>query len=174
MSLPITDSPNALGSAISSGTSESGLRTAGPSPNARGSRATLRPRPASTSTVPARTPTSSPQECQTGPERQPRPSTVTTRRLSARHLTQRTASKGSRSSESVAARSPESASGVGRPPRAREGEIGRSQPARSRALSSPSEPTLGTGRLRRMNPTAFSTDPFSLPEHGSRQRLPIL
>ena len=69
MSRLITDSPNALGRAISAGTSDSGLRTAGPSPNARGSRATLRPRSASTSTVPARTPTRSSRECQAGPAR---------------------------------------------------------------------------------------------------------
>ena len=63
---------------------------------------------------------------------------VTTPRLSARHLAQRTASKGDDGSASMAAR------------------------------SSASEPTAGTGtsRLRRMNPTAFSTDPFSLPEYG--------
>lgn len=68
----------------------------------------------------------------------------------------------------MAARSSGSASAVRRPSRAREEALGRSQPARSRASGSASDPTLGTGtsRLRRMNPTAFSTDPFSLPEYG--------
>ena len=67
MSRLITDSPNARGRAISAGTSESGLRTAGPSPNALGSTATLRPRSARISTVSARTPTSSSRECHAGP-----------------------------------------------------------------------------------------------------------
>ena len=93
---------------------------------------------------------------------------VTTPRLSARHLAQRTASKGDDGSASMAARSSASASGVGRPSRAREAAFKRSHPSLSRSFSSASEPTAGTGtsRLRRMNPTAFSTDPFSLPEYG--------
>ena len=69
MSRLIADSPNALGRAISAGTRDSGLRTAGPPPNARGSRATLRPWSASISTVAARTPTRSSRECQAGPAR---------------------------------------------------------------------------------------------------------
>lgn len=73
----IVDSPNALGLATSAGTSESGLRTAGPSPKARGAAATLLPRSARTSTVAALTPTSSSRPCQAGPAMHSRPSTVT-------------------------------------------------------------------------------------------------
>jgi hypothetical protein len=47
------------------------------------------------------------------------------------------------------------------------------QPSPSILLSSSSEPASGTGtrRLRRRNPTAFSTEPFSFPEQGLQQRL---
>lgn len=69
MSRLITDSPKARGRATRAGTSESGFRTAGPSPNALGSTATRRPRSARTSTVSARTPTSSSRECHAGPAR---------------------------------------------------------------------------------------------------------
>ena len=166
MSRLITDSPNALGRAISAGTSESGLRTAGPSPNARGSRATLRPRSARASTVSARTPTRSSRERQASPAQYSRPSTATWPRLSARHLTHPTASKGAEGSASIAARSSPSTSGVGRPSRAREEALSLSQPSLGSAFSSASDPTLGTGtsRFRRRNPTAFPTEPFSLPE----------
>lgn len=75
MSRLIVDSPNALGLATSDGASESGLRTAGPSPKARGG-ATLLPRSARTSTVAALTPTSSSRPCQAGPAMHSRPSTV--------------------------------------------------------------------------------------------------
>ncbi len=77
MSRLIVDSPKARGRATRAGTSESGLRTAGPSPNARGSTATLRPRSARISTVPARTPASSLLSCQAGPATYWRPSTST-------------------------------------------------------------------------------------------------
>lgn len=77
MSRLIVDSPNAPSLATSAGTSESGLRTAGPSPKARGSIATLLPRSARTSTAAALTPTSSSRPCQVGPATHSRPSTVT-------------------------------------------------------------------------------------------------
>ena len=77
MSLLIVDSPNARGLATSAGTSEAGLRTAGPPPNALGSTATLRPRSARISTVPARSPTSSLLSCQAGPATYSRPAAVT-------------------------------------------------------------------------------------------------
>ena len=69
MSRLITDSPKARGRATSAGTRESGLRTMGPSPNARLSTATRRPRSARISTVSARTPQRSSRECQAGPAR---------------------------------------------------------------------------------------------------------
>lgn len=69
MSRLIGDSPKARGLATSAGTSDSGLLTGSPSPNARGSSATRRPRSASTSTVAARTPTVSLLSCQAGPAR---------------------------------------------------------------------------------------------------------
>lgn len=77
MSRLIVDSPKALGLATSAGTSEAGLRTAGPSPKARGSTATLLPRSARASTVSALTPTSGSRPCQAGPATYSRPSTVT-------------------------------------------------------------------------------------------------
>ena len=63
-------------------------------------------------------------------------------------------------------RSSASASAVGLPSRQRAAAFTRSQPARSIALSSSREPTEGCGtrRLRLRNPTAFPTEPFSLPE----------
>lgn len=66
------------------------------------------------------------------------------------------------------ARSSRSASAVGRPSRHDEDARRRSHPSASASFSSAIDPTDGTGtsRLRRRNPTAFSTEPFSLPEYG--------
>ena len=52
----------------------------------------------------------------------------------------------------------------------REVELMRSQPMRSLASGSSTDATDGTGtrRFLRRKPTAFSTDPFSFPEWGSR------
>ena len=77
MSRLMADSPKARGLATSAGSRDMGLRTAGPSPKARDSTATLRPRSARTSTVEGRTPTSSSLPCQAGPATYSRPSTLT-------------------------------------------------------------------------------------------------
>ena len=77
MSRLMVDSPKARGLATSAGSRDMGLRTAGPSPKARDSTATLRPRSARTSTVEGRTPTSSSLPCQAGPATYSRPSTLT-------------------------------------------------------------------------------------------------
>ena len=77
MSRRTVDSPNARGLATSAGMSEAGLRTVSPSPQALGSSATLRPRSARISTLPARSPTSSSRSCQAGPAQQRLPQAST-------------------------------------------------------------------------------------------------
>lgn len=88
--------------------------------------------------------------------------------MSARARTHLTASKGSAGSAAIAARSSARASIAGRPSRHREAAFSRSHPAASSPFSSSRDPTDGTGtsRFLRMKPTAFSTEPFSLPEYG--------
>lgn len=166
MSHLMVDSPKALGLATRAGIRDMGLRTAGPSPKARASTATLRPRSASTPTAAGRTPASSSLPCQAGPATYSRPSTRTYPRLSAFAPTHLTASKATPGSASMPARSSRSASATGRPSRHDEDARRRAHPSASRVFSSASEPTEGTGtsRLRRRKPTAFSTDPFSLLE----------
>ncbi len=73
----MVDSPKARGPAARAGSRDMGLRTASPSPKARGSTATLRPRSARTSTVEGRTPTSSSPLCRAGLATYSRPSTIT-------------------------------------------------------------------------------------------------
>ena len=67
MSRLTVDSPNALGLATSAGMSDAGLRTVSPSPHDLASLATSLPRPSSTSTLSALSPTTSSRPCQAGP-----------------------------------------------------------------------------------------------------------
>ena len=86
--------------------------------------------------------------------------------MSARTLTHLTASKGTPGSAGMAARSSRSASAVGAPERYLAEALMRSQPSLRARLSAASDGADGSGtsRLRRRKPTAFSTEPFSLPE----------
>lgn len=82
ISAPMAGSPKARGRAIGAGASETGFLTRSPSLRLRPGVATCLPRPARASAVLARTPTTSPRSCQTGPARQRLPSTRTYPRLS--------------------------------------------------------------------------------------------
>ena len=168
MSRLMVDSPRARGLATIAGTGDGGFLTAGPSPYALGGTATLRPRSAGTSTPSGRIPTGGAPPCQAGPATYSRPSTSTRPRLSARAETHPAASSATPGSARIAARSPRGASADGRPSRRDAAALGRAHPSASGALGSATEATDGTGtsRLRRRKPTAFSTDPLSLPEWG--------
>lgn len=170
MSRLMVDSPRARGLATIAGTGDGGFLTAGPSPYALGGTATLRPRSAGTSTPSGRIPTGGAPPCQAGPATYSRPLTSTRPRLSARAETHPAASSATPGSARIAARSPRGASADGRPSRRDAAALGRAHPSASGALGSATEATDGTGtsRLRRRKPTAFSTDPLSLPEWGSR------
>ena len=71
------------------------------------------------------------------------------------------------------ARSSWNACAVGRPSLLADWAFSLSQPSLSILLGSSSEPASGTGtrRLRRRNPTAFSTEPFPFPGQGAAAAL---
>lgn len=166
MSRLMVGSPDARGLATIAGTSDGGLRAAGPAPQARGSAAALRPRSATISTESGRIPTSGSLPRHAGPATHSRPSTSTQPRLSALARTHLTASNAAPGSARISARSSRRASADGRPSRHPAAPLGRAQPSASRESGSASDPTLGAGAsgLRLRWPAALAAEPLSLPE----------